>query len=371
MLKSDQSIEGNNNNQAGRDINHYGISYADAKEIAMDIYRNELPYLTTLASDKAWKRVEPMLNEILDQIHQKKPEAINEFAEPEVQYMLGSAMKTASATDDSVVHDTLVQLAVEHVLGEERSYKRIIDQQAINVLQKMNRDILRSLQEVAFWNTPCAFVTEDNIIEYISKYSFKLFYPEHLESIGCISVADDIRTVSPRATTRLKSSIGSRNEDIQIRAHRIREIYGMYFHIESSKVKEISNYIFHKEMDENTFNSMIKRTVHDMSRPHYLSDWQDTIVFDLWKLMGYTTNFNDMVFLMKNEHLFRKFISQVFYSEDEIYGIMRSNDPLIPFSRPFIDRDILDYALTPVGYALQKFLPPLLEKDAPFPSFNF
>ena len=96
-LKSEQSVEGDNNLQAGRDINQYGISYADAKEIAMDIYRNELPYLTKLASDKAWERVEPVLNEILAQIHQKKPEAINEFAEPEVQYMLGSAMKTASS----------------------------------------------------------------------------------------------------------------------------------------------------------------------------------------------------------------------------------------------------------------------------------
>lgn len=138
MLKSDQSIDGNNNNQAGRDINQYGISYADAKEIALDIYRNELPYLTKLAADEAWKRVEPVLNEILAQIHQKKPEAINAFAEPEVQYMLGSTMKTASSTDDSVVHDTLVQLAVDHVLSEGRSYERIIDEQAIETLQKMN-----------------------------------------------------------------------------------------------------------------------------------------------------------------------------------------------------------------------------------------
>ena len=32
-LKSEQSVEGDNNLQAGRDINQYGISYADAKEI--------------------------------------------------------------------------------------------------------------------------------------------------------------------------------------------------------------------------------------------------------------------------------------------------------------------------------------------------
>ncbi len=155
MLKSEQSVEGNNNLQAGRDINQYGISYADAKEIALDIYRNQLPYMTKLASDKAWERVEPVLNKIFAQIHQKKPEAINEFTEPEVQYMLGSAMKTASSTDDSVVHETLVQLAVDHVLSEGRSYDRIVGQQAIEELQKMNRNILRSLQELAFWTVNC------------------------------------------------------------------------------------------------------------------------------------------------------------------------------------------------------------------------
>ena len=67
-----------------------------------------------------------------------------------MQYMLGSAMKTASSTDDSVVHDTLVQLAVEHVLSEERSYDRIVDGQAIEVLQKNNRDVLSELTRISF-----------------------------------------------------------------------------------------------------------------------------------------------------------------------------------------------------------------------------
>ena len=189
MMKSDQTLEGDNSNQAGRDIhvinNDYAPDIERAEKILEEIFQKKLPYFTEIAEQTARERVKPVAEEMVRKILQQKPEAINAFAEPAVQYMLGSTMKTASSTDDSVIRDTLIQLAVDHVLSEERSYDRIVDEQPIDVPQKMNRDILKSLQELAFWNTKCAFVTKDNIINFLTKGIYTFDYGTHLESIGC------------------------------------------------------------------------------------------------------------------------------------------------------------------------------------------
>ena len=330
MLKSEQSVEGNNNLQAGRDINQYGISYADAKEIALDIYRNELPYLTKLASDKAWERVEPVLNEILAQIHQKKPEAINEFAEPEVQYMLGSAMKTASSTDDSVVHDTLVQLAVEHVLSEERSYDRIVDGQAIEVLQKMNRDVLRSLQELAFWNMDCRFISEKNIREYLTYGQYPYKYANYLNTIGCAKPIDAAYYFENESTQH------------ELAATKIQEIYGKYLHVDVSRMEDIATTIFEQVVDKKVFMEFFK-TCDDRN-----SRWVDCL---RTILLPYAPKFNN---LLDKYSLISEFRDKAFSSIEEIILLIKHEARRINFN-------LFDYELTPIGYCLQHHLPALID----------
>lgn len=333
MLKSEQSVEGNHNIQAGRDINQYGISYADAKEIALDIYRNELPYLTKLASDKAWERVEPVLNEILAQIHQKKPEAINEFAEPEVQYMLGSAMKTASSTEDSVVHDTLVQLAVDHVLSEGRSYERIVDQQAIEVLQKMNRDILKSLQELAFWNTKCEFVNQSNILDFLYKYHYPAAYLHYLESIGCVKY--NIQSNLNYPETR----IGYTHE---ILASKIYDLYGIYFHHGVSKMAEEASSFLGAEFSEKFFNDLL--TNFQYAKENWI-----TYLFNAF-LPKVRLCREDIIYHWVTE----VFINKAFLSVENIKVKL-----LIP-KRVVFNTQILDYSLTPLGDRIRNYLPWLL-----------
>jgi len=229
MMKSDQTLEGDNSNQAGRDIhvinNDYAPDIERAEKILEEIFQKKLPYFTEIAEQTARERVKPVAEEMVRKILQQKPEAINAFAEPAVQYMLGSTMKTASSTDDSVIRDTLIQLAVDHVLSEERSYDRIVDEQAIDVPQKMNRDILKSLQELAFWNTKCAFVTKDNIINFLTKGIYTFDYGTHLESIGCAKL--NSKNTVDKKTDASSADVSLRY--LQIQSKQIYKIYGIVF----------------------------------------------------------------------------------------------------------------------------------------------
>lgn len=357
MLKSEQSVEGNNNLQAGRDINQYGISYADAKEIALDIYRNQLPYMTKLASDKAWKRVEPVLNEILAQIHQKKPEAINEFAEPEVQYMLGSAMKTASSTDDHVVHDTLVRLAVDHVLSEERSYDRIVDEQAIEALQKMNQKILKSLQELAFWNHLFTAVDEENIIEYLSKdYGFA--YSEHLELSGCI-----VKTKSTDLERLARFSFATMSIDKKFDL--IRKKYGFFFHSNKTDIKKYAK----RYINERFQNDICELVISKINQyPKVLQNKNlmcvpepDILYFDIdsdyWDLSIVNALESAFSGQLKKERI-QKFVSKIFFSRKQIEeSIIKTNKQI---ENTIINDFIFCYNITKLGRCIAKHLPNLL-----------
>ena len=348
-LKSEQSVEGDNNLQAGRDINQYGISYADAKEIAMDIYRNELPYLTKLASDKAWERVEPVLNEILAQIHQKKPEAINEFAEPEVQYMLGSAMKTASSTDDSVVHDTLVQLAVDHVFSKGRSYDRIIAEQPMEILQKMNRDILKSLQELAFWNVKCSFVADYNIINLLTKGIYSFDYGTYLESIGCAKL--NSKNIVERKANLSSSDVKLRY--LQVQSKQMYKIYGIYFHVDISKIEALSVELFRKKISKEDFSWIIKSIENQkISLQMFTSSMPYTWIAEVaYKLLCL-----EVIDEKELSNALDISIPKMFYSREDILALITKKQ-----HQYAVNPYIFDYDLTPVGYKIQECLPPMIE----------
>lgn len=405
MLKNEQSVEGDNNLQAGRDINQYGISYADAKEIALDIYRNELPYLTKLASDKACERVEPVLNEILVQIHQKKPEAINEFAEPEVQYMLGSAMKTASSTEDHVVHDTLVQLAVDHVLSKGKSYERIVDEQAIEVLQKMNREILTNLQQISFWNGTFPFVNSDNILTYPLK-PFLFEKKEILLINKCIEEKaldtnmltdsevqhdnfdgsgeldgsnpqiDNLKLFDHESVLNRRLTVYDIRDNpmgekffpasTQIVISKIHEVYGMFFHLGAKEANQLVDFAFlNKDIGDKVKNKL-KSLIMDIIDP---SAEVKEVVFPFlcaysWRhyLIGASYG------IYANEHLtmdrkryFKKIeqlIDTIFYNEDAILELYNRPDKN---KRWPCNCDIFKYDLTQIGRQIVKYLPDLLE----------
>lgn len=342
MLKREQSIEGNNNLQAGRDINLYGNSYTDVKEIALDIFRSQLPYLTQKASDKAWERVEPVLNEILVQIHQKKPEAINEFAEPEVQYMLGNAMKTAGSTDDDVVCDVLVQLAVDHVLSEGKSYERIVDEQAIEMLQKINRGILKSLQEAAIWtqNYSCRWINANSIIQCLRKCCY-FSYEDYLEFIGCIVKKDnlDLRTLFEQNFLNFYCS-------------KVRELYGYFFHGSSSEIKKIVEKHFGSidscEVIDKIYNFIYPDRYFPENKKTYYPFFSD----DCWE---------DAIMRELPYHFFHRedivsFISEAFYSENQIFELI-SNVASFP---PYFNKEVFKYSLTPIGRRLAQSFSALL-----------
>lgn len=338
MLKSDQTLEGNNSNQAGRDMhiinNYYDLDIEKAEKIIEEIFQKRLPYFTEIAEQTARERVKPVAEKIIWKILQQKPEAINEFAEPEVQYMLSSAMKTASSTDDDVVCDVLVQLAVDHVLSEERSYERIVDEQAIEMLQKMNREILQSLQELAFWTIKCNFITEKNIKIYIKRGAFRCHHRTYLESIGCVK-------------------LNSSDEHLQDPAHRIYQIYGAYLHPPSYHVERISTKLFRRTISKEDFMCIVKAIENEKLS---LETFADQDLYS-WKMdVGHHLI---MLGIIEEQNIFKvvnDIIPKIFYPEKEICTWIEKREDIY---KP--NGFLLRYGLTPIGFKIQEYLPPLIQ----------
>lgn len=352
MLKNEQSVDGDNNNQAGRDIhvtnNYYDLATEEAEKICEEIFQKRLPYFTEVAEQTARKRIKPVAEKIILEILQQKPEAINEFAEPEVQYMLGSTMKTASSTDDSVIHDTLVQLAVNHVLSKKRSYDRIIDEQAIDVLQKMNRDILKSLQELAFWNVKCSFVADYNIVNFLTKGIYAFDYGTYLESIGCAKL--NSKNIVDKKTDSSSSDVNLRY--LQIQSKQIHKIYGMYFHVDISEIETLSAKLFKKKISKEDFSWIIKSIENQKINLQTFTSlapytWTAEVAY---KLLGL-----EVIDQKELSNALDISIPQMFYSREDILTLITKKQ-----RRYNVNPYIFDYDLTPVGYKIQECLPCLL-----------
>lgn len=265
-----------------------------------------------------------MLNKIWAQIHQKKPEAINEFAEPEVQYMLGNAMKTAGSTDDSVIHDVLVQLAVDHVLSEKRSHDRIINEQVIDTLQKMNGEMLICLQKIAFWQRLYAFINPSNVIK-LAKTATQCSsrYIGYLESINCISHKRyDFYGTTP--------------------SEELTNIFGIYFHVDFNEMDKLSMKILGKPL-ANRVKNLIDFYSINKPKGAITRCWKDFLKEELSRdFKGSSKSIEKKI---------DRFISLAFDSEETIkekYEIAEKN--LL----------VLNYELTYKGFKLASALPDLL-----------
>lgn len=322
--------------------NYYDLDIEKAEKIIEEIFQKRLPYFTEIAEQTARERVKPVAEKIIWKILQQKPEAINEFAEPEVQYMLSSAMKTASSTDDDVVCDVLVQLAVDHVLSEGKSYERIVDEQAIEMLQKINRGILKSLQEAAIWtqNYSCRWINANSIIQCLRKCCY-FSYEDYLEFIGCIVKKDnlDLRTLFEQNFLNFYCS-------------KVRELYGYFFHGSSSEIKKIVEKHF-GSIDSCEVIDKINNFIYpDRYFPENKKTYYPFFSDDCWE---------DAIMRELPYHFFHRedivsFISEAFYSENQIFELI-SNVASFP---PYFNKEVFKYSLTPIGRRLAQSFSALL-----------
>ncbi|MGN8107419.1 LPO_1073/Vpar_1526 family protein [Paraburkholderia sp. 22098] len=173
MLNKEQSQQGGDNAvnaQAGRDvIVQQGITYADARQIALDVYRANALELQGIAQETARTRAEHLVERFLTEMRKAHAEALPpEVANPDFQHSLFEAQKSFARSGDANQEETLVSLLTERAGEPNRSLRQVVLNEAIIVMSRLTAEQL-SLLTLIFLLRHCRgqFPHEAALWEYL------------------------------------------------------------------------------------------------------------------------------------------------------------------------------------------------------------
>jgi hypothetical protein len=190
-----EGAEGSTNIQA---VNYYGgLTYKDAKDIALDVFESNFYKLSAFAANVASERAEKMVENYLAKLQQEKPESIVNVNDPDIQFALFTAQKEYARSGDDNVGDMLVELLVERTKVKERNFKQVVLNEAIEVLPKLNTiqlkilSLLFVISYTRFQNVNSIPALKDMLHRYFEPFVFDTLPSDnqflHLEYCGCIN----------------------------------------------------------------------------------------------------------------------------------------------------------------------------------------
>ncbi|MGI0108313.1 LPO_1073/Vpar_1526 family protein [Salinimicrobium sp. WS361] len=148
-------IKDNNKNQQGGDsssniqaenVNVYnGISYRDAKEIALDVFKSNFLHLKDEAAQIAAQRAEEITEKILDSLKEKSPDALDEFQQPGMQDSLFTAQKEYAKSGDKDLGDLLADIVVDRANVSKRNMLQIVLDESLTIASKLTVEQLDTL----------------------------------------------------------------------------------------------------------------------------------------------------------------------------------------------------------------------------------
>lgn len=192
-------------NLQGQNVNVYnGISYSDARDIALDVFKSNFLELSQNAATLAKERAEHLVDEFLKKMEQTKAEKIDRIQDPDMQYALFSAQKEYARSGEKDMEDMLVSILMERIEENTQSLKKIVLNEALEIVPKLTDQQLDILTII--------FLIQDtrnhnvNNKESLKNYIETYFVPftknltkekscyKHLEYSGCcgtIGIAQD------------------------------------------------------------------------------------------------------------------------------------------------------------------------------------
>lgn len=158
--------------QGGRDVTlhqHNGLSYSEAKEVALDVYRSNFLQLSGEAADLASKRVEEFTEQLIKRMQRESQQLLNSMKDPDMQYALFTAQKAYARTGDIQLSEMLVNVLKERSKEAERTTYQLVLNECVAVLDKITNeqlDIL-SLSFILMGTRKKLYLYKDEVVDYI------------------------------------------------------------------------------------------------------------------------------------------------------------------------------------------------------------
>ncbi|WP_409074271.1 LPO_1073/Vpar_1526 family protein [Micromonospora chalcea] len=200
---------GDNSTLYQASVAHYGISYADAKEIALDVFQKNFLQLSEEAAEVAARRAEAATEAFFKQLQSKYPEAIAAAREPGFQRALFSVQLNAACSEDGAMDGLLVEVLVERANEIGKSLRRIVLDEALLTIPKITTAQMETLS-LCFYLKQVAHSgfshSHDSALEALHQMlricvapfqdaAISLKELRHLQYAGCISISAGSSTV--------------------------------------------------------------------------------------------------------------------------------------------------------------------------------
>ena len=191
------------NLQAGRDIVYNGVTAAEVREIALDVYEANILRLTGIAEDVARGRAERITLDYLEKLKSGNPAALNSIQDPDMLNTIFTAQKAYAYSGEEDLEKVLVDLLVDRSGQQDRELKTLVLNEAIAALPKLS---IRQRKSIAFW----FFI---RYTRYIGPLNLDMYYANLARGVGHFSACSRIggqttSTSRPRVQGRSPHSHG-------------------------------------------------------------------------------------------------------------------------------------------------------------------
>ena len=126
-----------------------GITYAEARQIALDVFHANCQKLMSEAVKTSEIRVNEIVDEFIKRLFEEQPELSYRLQDPSIQYSTFSVIKNYVKTGDVDLKERLLQLLIQRMGAKDRSLEQIVLDEAIEILPKFTQDIINILTLVS------------------------------------------------------------------------------------------------------------------------------------------------------------------------------------------------------------------------------
>jgi hypothetical protein len=132
--------------QAGRDVVvHVGVTPEEVRALASDTFKADFVKMLGMAEAIAEARANKVLEAFIDRVERVNPSALRHANDPDFRYTLYTAQKTAARTDDTGLHNLLVELLVQRTFEAPRSFIQLVLNESIEVVQRISTPQINTL----------------------------------------------------------------------------------------------------------------------------------------------------------------------------------------------------------------------------------
>lgn len=186
---------------------HEGLSYKDARQVALDVFKANSSVYTEIAKKTIDERVVNITDDIFTMIYSELPDTVEKLVEPAVQDTLLKIQKEYAKNNDPALKERLIALLKNRLKADEKDMETIVLDEALEIVPKLtgiqlnilslHLTVLRILHhEVTNRDTFFHMLTSKILLFYSNRMSKTIEYA-HLQYLGCTGILSEGSTYKP------------------------------------------------------------------------------------------------------------------------------------------------------------------------------